>query len=141
MLYYNYKKVFYFRKICVFIKETIRNLFLLRLCFKEIFDFQALQVPSWNARSFSSLESDFLRKMFWNVFFEGENVWSVFFEEAILKIYFMRKQFWESNFWKYFDKCLTELLIGMSTSFYCFNSICHEVFLSDHARGGGGGGT
>ena len=60
-LYYSYKTVFQFRKFGLSIKESIWNLFLLRLYFKsslstnekyEIFDFYALQVTSWNISSF-----------------------------------------------------------------------------------------
>ena len=48
-----YRRVFYFRKFCFFILESIRNCFLLRLCLKsslstnkkcKIFDFQTLEV-------------------------------------------------------------------------------------------------
>ena len=60
-LYYSYKTVFQFQKFGLSIKESIWNLFLLRLYFKsslstnekyEIFDFYALQVTSWNISSF-----------------------------------------------------------------------------------------
>ena len=35
MLYNNYKKVYFFRKFCLFIRESIRNFFLLHLCLKS----------------------------------------------------------------------------------------------------------
>ena len=37
MFYYNYKKVFQFRKICFFIRESIRNFFSFALVFEKFF--------------------------------------------------------------------------------------------------------
>ena len=71
-LYYSYKTVFQFRKFGLSIKESIWNLFLLRLYFKsslstnekyEIFDFYALQVTSWNISSFLT-PRNFSRRVF-----------------------------------------------------------------------------
>ena len=71
-LYYSYKTVFQFRKFGLSIKESIWNLFLLRLYFKsslstnekyEIFDFYALQVTSWNISSFLT-QRHFSRRVF-----------------------------------------------------------------------------
>ena len=50
--------------------------------------------------------------IFWESNFEN-----VFFVGAILKMYFLREQFWGRNFWKYFDKYLS--LGWLITSFSC----------------------
>ena len=46
-----------------------------------MFDFQLFQVPSGNIRSFLSLESNFLKRNYENVFFEG-----AIFENTLINV-------------------------------------------------------
>ena len=69
MTYYNYQKLFQFRKYWFFIRKSIRKFFLFAYVWnalsnkqkmwkqiQEIFDFQIMQVPSWNVRILLGLE-------------------------------------------------------------------------------------
>ena len=101
-LYYNHEEVFQFRKFCFFIRKSVRNIFLLRLCLKI------------NKTNFwlSGLARYFLEykksSIFWNLkkfFFQGFR-FPKYKKSFLLRKY--KKFFLSFRFLKYKDSFLWE---------------------------------
>ena len=113
-----YKGIILFRKFCFIVRKIIGNFFILHLCLegslsankkcKKKYNFLSFRLCKFlsKIKKFFNVREQFFDEQFWRKIFWGRNFLNVFCKWAILKLHFLRDQFWGSNTWECFDKCL-----------------------------------